>query len=64
MDVAADAVVENDADNGTKVMDVAADAVVENDADNGTKVMDVAADAVVAKDELIDTLAVPNNEPV
>ena len=31
IDVAAEAVVENDADNGTKVIDVAAEAVVEND---------------------------------
>ena len=60
MDVAADAVVEKDAD-------VVKDAVVAKDAVAGVNVMDVAADAVVAKEleiTLLAQLLVPNTDPV
>jgi hypothetical protein len=60
MDVAALAVVAKDAD----VAVLANDDVVAKEADTGTKVIDVAAEAVVATDELIDTLAVPNVDPL
>ena len=67
IDVAAEAVVANDAEvvvlanddvtakeavGGIKVMEVAAEAVVAKDAVSGTKVIEVAADAVVVNEDV------------
>ena len=67
MDVAADAVVENEdvrAYEAELTVPFTNDAVLAKEAVGGTNVMDVAAEAVVANDDEVEVVASPNNEPV